>query len=152
MKSISSNKSALIGLSFIILVISFGVPTMLGLLSSSTTIGSSGSIKAIGVGVYWDTSCTSLALSINWGVIEPGYSENVTLYVKNTGNADLNLSLVAANWNPSTAMDFLSLEWNYDGTALGKDEVVQVILTLSVDSETTGIDNFSLDIIISGSG
>jgi len=147
-----SNKSALIGISIAILAISFGVPTILGVLTASTTIGSSGSIKAIGVGIYWDGACTNIASSIDWGVIEAGYSKEVTIYVKNSGNSDVTLSLSTDNWNPTEATDHLALDWNYGGQSLSADEVLQIKLNLSADAGTTGITDFSVDVIIGGIG
>ena len=123
-----------------------------GLLTSTTTIGSHGSVKAIGVRVYWDSSCTNEVSSIDWGVIEPGSYTNVTVYVKNTGNSDATLTLSTENWSPSNASNYMTLTWNYDGQSIEPNDVIQVELTLAVASNITGITDFSFDIVIIGSG
>jgi hypothetical protein len=43
-----------------------------GVLESSRTISSSGTIKAIGVEVYWDAEGTNPVTSVDWGNPEPG--------------------------------------------------------------------------------
>ena len=59
----------------------------------SRTISNAGSVKAIGVGVYWDQACTSTVSSIDWGIMEPSGNVNKTVYIRNEGNA-LALSLI----------------------------------------------------------
>ena len=123
-----------------------------GLLTATRTIGSHGSVKAIGVGVYWDASCTSEVSSVDWGVIEPGSSANVTVYIKNTGNSPVTLTLSTDNWNPTEASSYMTLTWDYGGQSIEAGGVVQVTLSLAVASNVSGITDFSFDIIITGSG
>ena len=121
-------------------------------LQRSTTIGSSGTVKAVGVGVYWDSECTNRVSSINWGMVEPDSINNATVYIKNESNAPVTLSLGTENWNPTNASNYMTLSWDYGGQEIGVDEVVQVMLSLSVYSGIEGITNFSFDIIIVGTG
>ena len=123
-----------------------------GLLTATRTIGSHGSIKAIGVSVYWDSSCTNEVSSVDWGMVEPGSSTSVTVYIKNTGNSPVTLTLDTENWNPSSASNYMSLSWDYNGQSIDAGGVVQVELTLTVYSNVTGITDFSFDIVITGSG
>lgn len=123
------------------------------LLSNSVTIGSSGTIKAIGVDVYWDNSCTDPVLSLDWGsTLEPGSTVDKTIHIKNSGNTAVTLSLDAENWNPSSAYDHMSLSWDYSGQPIDPDGVLEVTLTLSISQGISGISGFSVDIIISASG
>ncbi|MHA1711240.1 MAG: hypothetical protein ACTSUS_04140 [Candidatus Freyarchaeota archaeon] len=136
-----------------LLVVTIGFSgTIKALLTRSVSVPSVGTVKAIGVGVYWDNSCSNVTSSIDWGVIEPGATTNVTLYIRNEGNAAVTLSLTTENWNPSEASNFMTLEWDYDRRTLNPNEVIQVTLTLSVSSSIEGITSFSFDIIITGSG
>ena len=112
------------------------------------TITNAGSVKAIGVGVYWDQACTSTVSSIDWGIMEPGGNVNKTVYIRNEGNALARLTIAASNWNPSDASSYMTLSWDYGGQILNVGEVVQVKLTLSVSSDVTGITSFSFDITI----
>ena len=66
-----------IHLSFLIVAISLalaGSIAVTGVLQTSTTIGSSGTVKAINVEVYWDEACTQNVTEIDWGTLEPGSS------------------------------------------------------------------------------
>lgn len=123
-----------------------------GFMQSSVRIVGRGTVKAVGVGVFWDSNCTDTVSFIDWGMVEPGSMNNVTVYVRNDGNVAANISLATENWNPSNASDYLALSWNYDGRQLNPLEVVQVTLTLTVSSSVQGITSFSFDIIISISG
>lgn len=127
-------------------------PTIYGLLTGTRTISSTGSIKTIGVKVYWDSAGTSEVSSIDWGMLEPGSAKDTTVYIKNTGNAAVTLSLGTENWNPSSASGYLKLTWNYDGQSISPGSNVQVKLTLTVFPNATGVTNFSFDILITGSG
>jgi len=121
-------------------------------LEQSVTVGSSGTVKAVGVGVYWDSGCTNRVTSINWGTVEPGTNVNSTVYIRNQGNSLATLSMQTENWNPTNASNYLSLSWNYGGQTLAVDEVIQVTFTLTVSSGIQGITSFTFDIVIVGSG
>ena len=123
-----------------------------GLMSASVHLQSVGTVKALGVGVYWDSGCSQTVSSIDWGSAEPGAVKNVTGYIRNEGNAPITLSLQTANWNPPNATDYISLSWNYSGQTIGPNQVVAVTLSLSISSSITGITSFSFDIVISSVG
>jgi hypothetical protein len=89
--------------------------------------------------------------SVDWGSIEAGGSANRVVYIKNSGDSGVSLSLVTENWNPLSAADYLMLSWSYDGSALSPGAVIGVTLTLAVSSSANGIDSFSFDIVIVGS-
>jgi hypothetical protein len=126
------------------------VVTALGALVATRTISNVGSLKAIGVGVYWDSSCTSAVSSIDWGALEPGVTKNFTIYVRNEGNVQVRLSMTISNWNPSSASSYIELTWNRENHVLTAGSVVSAVLTLSVSSSISGITSFSFDIIIAG--
>jgi hypothetical protein len=121
-----------------------------GALVATHTISNVGSLKAAGVGVYWDGSCTSAVSSIDWGVLDPGSNKQVKIYIKNEGNTPLKLSMTVSNWNPSSASKYVTLSWNLEGYVLNSGSVVSAVLTLSVSSSISGITSFSFDITISG--
>jgi hypothetical protein len=126
------------------------VVTALGALVATRTISNTGSLKAIGVGVYWDSSCTSAVSSIDWGALEPGVTKNFTIYVRNEGNVQVKLSMTTSNWNPASASSYITLTWNRDNYVLTAGSVVSAVLTLSVSSSISGITSFNFDIIIAG--
>ena len=123
-----------------------------GFIQSSVRIVGRGTVKAVGVGVFWDSNCTNPVSFIDWGMVEPDSMNDVTVYVWNEGNVAASISLATENWNPSNASDYLTLSWNYDGRQLNLLEVVQVTLTLTVSSSVQGITSFSFNIIVSISG
>ena len=119
---------------------------------TSKTLSSTGTIQTIGVGVYTDAQCSSPLTSIAWGTLEPGESQNVICYIRNEGDSPSTLSMYTSNWNPSSAENYLTFSWNYDGQPINQDDAVQVTFTLTVDSSIEGITNFSFDITIVGTG
>jgi hypothetical protein len=110
----------------------------LSLIQTSKTVSSGGSVKGIGVGIYWDSACSSTVSSINWGVLDPGSNITVTVYVRNEGNAPATLSQTTQNWNPSTASSYLTLRWNYAGQTMSVNQVLQVKLTLIISPRSPG--------------
>lgn len=126
--------------------------TTLSLVQNSRTVSSAGSVKGIGVGIYWDSSCNNRVSSITWGVLEPGSNKTVTVYVRNEGNAVTTLSKSVQNWSPSTASSYMTLNWNYAGQTLSVNQVLQVKLTLVVSSTISGITSFGFDITVTATG
>jgi len=116
------------------------------------TISNTGSVKTIGVGVYWDQTITNPVASINWGTLEPGLNVDRTIYIRNEGNTAATLSMSTSNWSPPNAPSYMTLTWDYAGQTLSVNEVRQVKLTLSVSSSITGITDFSFDITIAADG
>jgi hypothetical protein len=116
------------------------------------TLHSTGTVKGIGVGIYWDSGCTSRVTSIDWGLAEPGTVQNKTAYIKNEGNANVTLTLQTSNWNPTIATTYISLGWTYSNQTILVNQVIQVILRLTITSNVTGITTFSFDIIVTAVG
>jgi hypothetical protein len=121
---------------------------VLSAVQSSRTVSNAGTVRAFGVGVYRDSKCTNALVSIDWGTLEPGSSEDVTCYVRNELSSVSTLSMYTSNWSPLNASDYMSLTWDYGGQSIEVDEVAQVTFTLSVDTSIEGITNFSFDITI----
>jgi hypothetical protein len=135
----------------IALIVYMGVVmSTLGALTVSRTFTNSGSITAIGVGVYSDSGCTTVLSSINWGTINPGASATYTVYVKNSGTIPVTLTMSTGNWNPATASSYITLGWNRQSYVLPAGSSVQALLTLSVSSSVNGITSFTFDITITG--
>jgi hypothetical protein len=126
------------------------VATVLGLLVTTSTITNTGNVKAVGVNVYWDGACTNVTSSIDWGALDPGGAESVTVYVLNSGSVPLSLSITTSNWVPSAASDYMTLAWNRQSYVLSAGSHVQAVLTLSVSSSVNSVTSFSFDITITG--
>jgi hypothetical protein len=121
-----------------------------GLLMSSQTLQSSGTVTAVNVGVYSDSGCTQNCTSIDWGTIAPGNSSSRTIYIKNIGTIPLTLSMTTASWVPSNANTYISLSWNRGGTVLNAGQSTSATLTLSATSNAGNITSFSFNTIITG--
>ncbi|NWF97253.1 MAG: hypothetical protein HXY34_14035, partial [Candidatus Thorarchaeota archaeon] len=111
----------------------------LGAIIASKTISNTGNLKAIGVGVYWDSACTNAVSSIDWGSLDPGVTRQFTIYVKNEGTVTLKLSMTVNNWSPASASNYITLSWNRENHVLSIGSVVSATLTLSVSSGISGI-------------
>jgi hypothetical protein len=124
--------------------------TTAGLLSVSQSVPSSGTITTVNVGVYSDSACNLPLTSIDWGTISPGNIVTRIIYVKNTGTAQITLSMTKTDWNPPSADGPITLTWDKGGTTLNANQVATATLTLSVSSSISGITIFSVNIVITG--
>jgi hypothetical protein len=123
-----------------------------GLLTTSRTLSSSGSVRAINVEVYWDDLCTQVVSSVDWGVLDPGAVVERTVYVKNSGSVDMNLSMTCTNWVPVEASVNITVAWDREGASVGPGAVLPAVLTMTVSDGISGIVDFSFDIVIEGTG
>jgi len=128
--------------------------TTAGVLSVSQTVSSSGTVNVttVNVGVYSDQACTQTLTTIDWGAIAPGDSVTRTIYVKNTGNTQISLSMTKANWSPTSANGPVTLTWNRETTTLSAGQSTSAALVLSVSSSISGITTFGVNIVITGTG
>jgi hypothetical protein len=62
------------------------------------------------------------------------------------------LSISTSNWSPSTASNYITLNWNYNGQTVNPNEYVSVTFTLTVSNSIAGVSSFSFDISLVGSG
>jgi hypothetical protein len=141
-------------MSFVLLAFlgGFVISGVLSATQTTTTISSVGMLKAVGVGVYWDSSFTNRTTTIDWGTFDPGAQRSVTVYIRNEGNSPVAFSLSTLNWNPASASGYMSLTWNYNGQVVNAGASVPVVLTLTVSASITGVGSFNFDINIVGSG
>ena len=126
--------------------------TTLGLLSVNQSVPSSGTITSVNVGVYSDPGCTTNCTSISWGSISPGSVVTKTVYVKNTGTAQITLNMTSNSWSPPAANGPIALTWDKEGAVLTASQVATTTLTLTVSSSISGVTSFSFNIVITGSG
>jgi len=137
----------------IAIAVSFSAGFLVGaIMERSRRINNQAAIKAVGVDVYQDPALTVPLTEINWGVLEPGEEKNHTAYIENEANVPIALFLSTENWSPLNASNFVALSWDYDGQPVEVDGFVEVAFTLAVDPAISGIDAFSFDIVIVGSG
>jgi hypothetical protein len=129
-----------------------GSAVTLAVLSVQRAIPSSGLVVAVNVGVYSDTGCTLTLTSIDWGSVYPGDSVPRIIYVKNTGNAPITLSMTTTAWNPAGAAGQINVAWDKENAVLNSGQSTSATLTLSVSQSISGVTSFSVNIVITGSG
>lgn len=107
------------------------------------------SISIIGnVNACWGEDFTNKVSEVNWGVLSPGSSKSIAIYIRNEGNTPVTLSLAATNWNPPVCSSYMTLSWNFNGQKLNVGEYIKVIVTLSVARDITEIADFSFQTVI----
>jgi len=169
-----AGKSVYLGVIILLSVALIGGVSVVGVLQSTERVGTSGIVimppplpsppppsppspsppppePSIEIDVYSNAGCTHVLTSLEWGSIEAGSSAYNTVYIKNSGDSDVILSLTTDNWTPDEAEDYMDLSWDYDYNLLGAGDVIEVTLELEVNSGIGGIDDFSFDIIVVGS-
>jgi len=123
-----------------------------GLLTNTINVSNTGVVATVGIGVYTTQQCTANLTEIDWGTVYPGSNYGRTGYVRNDGNANITLTMTTTNWSPTGAATTIGVGWNYDGSVISPGQVLAVTWTLSVPSDVSGIQDFSFDIMVSGSG
>ena len=103
-------------------------------------------------GTYWDQACTNKTSSITWGNLSPGATKKVVLYVRNEGNTPITLYKATTNWNPNTAANFITLDWDYGNQSLSAGSITKITLTLTVSISITAIKDYSFDTTITAEG
>ena len=110
-----------------------------------------GEVKAVGVGIYWDSNCKEKVTFIDWGIVEPGSITYEMVYVQNEGNVNSAMYLLTENWSPPEAETFITLDWNYTDNLLEPNEIIGVDFILQI-TNITDIASFSFDIVVTTSG
>lgn len=148
----TTTRRSLIIVAVIALIAVLGVTTVYAIQTYNITVGSHGKIKGIGVAIYSNAAGTIPCTVVDWGTVEPGAIVPFTVYVKSTGNSPITLSYTTTNFNPASSQQYLTLTWNYTGAIVPAYALIPVQMTLSVSPAITGVNDFSFDITISGSG
>ena len=118
------------------------------------TVPSLGTIKVVGVEVYWDSNLENKTETINWGLVKPGSTTSITIYIKNVSNVRTNLNFFVEKWNPYEISNYLDLSWDYTGAFVNSGEVTRVKLQLTSSSDSSfityliynDVTTFSLDV------
>ena len=103
------------------------------------------------IDVYWDAKCMNPVRSIDWGMLSPGETKSLIIYVRNEGESGTVLALNVYGWNPTVTSNYLNVVWNYSGTTVESGQLVAINLMLVVDSRVDGITNFSVTIDVDSS-
>lgn len=148
-----------IALVIIVAITSMTLSTTIAMILShkgNFTVTSFGTVKTIGVEVYWDQNRHNKIDTINWDEVWIGSSKTVTVYIRSVSNYKVTLNLKAINWEPEIISEYISLSWDYNGAELDPNEIINVTLILSVPNSQMFVDqlingkisNFNVDINI----
>jgi hypothetical protein len=155
---LSCSKKTLV-LIAIVAISSVAVTTTISIMFSKIsnfTLPTLGTVKTIGVEVYWDQNLENRTETIDWDEIWVGSSKNVTVYVRSISNHQIFLNLDARDWDPTAVSGYMDISWDYDGTLLNPGETIPVTLTLTIPSSHSfvsylienDVQNFNVDIHI----
>lgn len=127
----------------------------MGVIASSwyeTRVRTTGRIKGVGVSIWADANATLGIEYIDWGIVEPGETKPLSVYIRSEGNVPMNLTMRSELWEPVAAKDYITLVWDAKGSQIQPDEIRGVTFTMVVSSDITGIDAFSFDIVVIAEG
>ena len=116
--------------------------------SHSVRIQGGGVIRTVGLEAFLDSDLTIKATTLDWGLMSPGDSSNVTLYLKSSSTIPAEIMFSTENWEPSAAQPFFNLLWDYNNQLLSPNQVISVIFTLQVSENVTGVTTFTFDLIL----
>jgi len=113
---------------------------------------STGTVKSLNVGVYWDVNLTQPIAKITWGFVEPGENYSMPIYIENYGNANVTLLMYAVNWDSLLAEQYITIIWDREGYVLEVDDYVGATLILTISSDIHDVTSFAFDIVVEGVG
>lgn len=129
--------------------IGLAVPSFYGL-ATGLTIHNTGYMGV--VGLFSDVNCTQPIVggTLNWSTIFPATTANQTVYVKNFGGQNVNLTMTVSNWNPLNTSQYVSVTWDHEKSILlpGVAEQTTIYLTTYANETSSGIGGFSFDLTI----
>jgi len=137
----------------IVAIISVASTTLASILLSKSDsdvyLPSLGTIKTIGVEIYWDPNGENKTETLSWDEIKTEKLDwdeiktgtvNTTVYVKSVSNFRVTLDMFLTDWNPVEISDYITISWDYNGTHLNPDEIIPVTMTLSASSSNDFIN------------
>jgi hypothetical protein len=137
--------------------LTFALVVLLTVVILGLFIGSRSSLGAISaidatqsIGVYWDKQCTKPVTSVDWGLLTPGQTGYLTLYVRNEGNQSIVLVERASNWKPSYGSRYLGFSWQASNLKIDAGKVVDTVQALHATLQAGMMSSFSFDIIFEG--
>jgi hypothetical protein len=90
----------------------------------------------------------------------PGTPKSIGIFIKNIGALPETLSFATNGWagtfngqpvNDPTKANYFNLTWNVPAnTVLNPGDIQPVTFTLNINNTITGVDNFSFNVIVTG--
>ena len=136
------------GYAAIIAICAFLVIASTGLLTPNQSDTFNGSIQTNNLEIYTNPDCTNNCTALNFGKLKPGQVTTQTIYLKNTENTSIILSMNTSQWNPAEAENWLVLSWNREGNIIKSKEVISATFTLDVNAKVEGFSNFNFNVAV----
>ena len=115
-----------------------------------------GKVRCLGV-VMYESDGVTLLTHIDWGWNDEPSTKNYLSFANNTGNFNITLSKNENNFQPSEAVTYISLVWNYTGAVIEPLETIPIQLTLIIQdipdvngTLTPDLSTFAFDTTITG--
>ena len=147
---VNSNQAVVltaVGLAVVALVVGVIIFTSVNLQTHGTIVTNNPDID-----VFADQECTKEISAIEWGNINAGGSSTVTIFVRNSGNVPLTMSMATSNYDPASAQNYLTLTWNQENTWLSPSSVIPCDFILSASPLVVDITEFRFQVEINGTG
>ena len=109
---------------------------------------STGVTASVNLGVYLDNTTTQEVTSIDWGIVYPDDQTQQIIYIQNLGNINCQLLLNTTDWAPPEAQQLIIVTWDYNGTLIEPNTMLQVTLSLNTSAQLVNIEQFDFKIII----
>jgi len=136
------------GYTAIIAICAFLIIASTGLLAPNQSDTSTGTIQTNNLEIYTTPDCTNNCTALNFGEPKPGQVTNKTIYLKNTENTPIILTMNTNQWNPAEAEKLLVLSWNREGIIIKSKEVISATFTLDVNAKVEGFSNFNFNVAV----
>ena len=117
-------------------------------ISDQRITSSTGVTASVNLGVYFDNTTAQEVTSIDWGIVYPDDQARQIIYLQNIGNVNCQLLLNTTDWTPQEAQYLITLTWNYYGTLIEPNTILQVTLSLNTSAQLVDIEQFDFKIII----
>ena len=131
------------GLAVIALVVAVVILTSAHLETSGTIVTNNPNLT-----IFADAACTKQISTVQWGTLQPSGSATVALFIKNSGNMPLTLTLTENNWSPATAQNYLTLSWNQENTKIQPGASQTIAININVNQYVTGVNTFTNTIYV----
>jgi hypothetical protein len=89
------------------------------------------------------------AANLQWGALTPGETKLVPVYIQNTGNTPLSITVLPSEWNPTDAATYLTLTCNC--VEVPAYSLNEAYFALIVSPDIKGVGAFSFTITVTGS-
>jgi uncharacterized repeat protein (TIGR01451 family) len=89
----------------------------------------------LGVQAYVDDSLTNAVTTIAFGNIAIDDTKTQTVWLRNTGDQELTLSLTFTDVLPTNTFDYITVTWDREGVKIGPKSTLSATFTMHADED-----------------